>query len=611
MTETNMEKFAQSLIGKSPYEIYKEIRNFDKENGKGSAMAALKQSQEFSDYCKSQLRAFLDNRLALSQRDAENIDKWWIFSSNDFSLNDIQRADAKAQKGAYIRSERFVDMDKNPAFLKFVNNIPYIQEEMEVSTTEATDNERRKRRQIVVDFARFMECGKHSRQNIDEGKWDLLIKEFDRFPTMPIKFITKLYEGIHDYNQNNPKKQQYEREAFSVRILSYRLNNICNNRWNPNLEEIEFLKTYLINLTDSKFEADSLIGETLKKLEVLQQKIENTKSTKQDEDVSKLDNQEEENSKTLTPVDKARTEAPAPKPKRMVFNFVEEDEEPKLALEKSEQKESEQKESAPQEPESKEEQPTSEKNEEEGPTLEESSQSEKDLPAKDSPAQNLATASIVSNEKSAPVEDAPAQKEDKASSRTPETLSWKNNTLSSWQEWGKQKNKVIQEYKSNSKDALSFKVYDNAEKAQNGEFDADITYRKENDVVIKGYKGKVPSDEVFAALVAQAKKEGAEICFGDIKNNVFKAKLLLACLNDKDIKMVNPPKMSELTDLPEDLKAKLESYRPKPTSHAKKRLDEVKKQNNKEPSKNSTKKTAAPTQKTGVQTKPKAKDLEI
>ena len=53
---------------------------------------------------------------------------------------------------------------------------------------------------------------------------------------------------------------------------------------------------------------------------------------------------------------------------------------------------------------------------------------------------------------------------------------------------------------------------------------------------------------------------------------------MLACLNDPEVKMVNRPKLSELTDLPEDLKAKLKEKLPRPTDHVKGRMDKLNKE---------------------------------
>ena len=561
MTETDVKEFGKSLVGKSPYEIYKAIRDFDKENGRGAAMDTLQHSKEFGEYCTQQLQAFLDNRLALTQRDADNVEIWWKYSNHDFALEDIKRADAKVAKSLFVRSERFVNMNTNPTFLKFMQHIPDIQDEMDMPKIEGGDHIRCEQRQIIVDFVRFVGSGKKSSALIENGDWTALSNLFEHFPKMSSVHIGSLLDKVKAYNKENPNKQRTEREAFITRILQYRLENICRGDCKPNAEEVEFLETYL---KDIQLKDPDLAEKTLAKLAAVKQELAEAAKASQAQMPQE------------TQADAQVNPQPVEKPHATVINFEEE----------STQAIAENNKIAADEPKVQENIPSGEKVEEivpeapqqEAPEREDDSavESPEEQPQKleEEVQQKLPEQSVSADNSILNVDE--IEPNNDAHENTQAAVSWQSKTLSSWHDWGQKNNKIVQEYKPADEATLAFKVYDNADKAKAGAFDADITYRKENDITVKGYKGKVPSDEVFAAIVAQAKKNGPEICFGDIKSSIFKAKLMLACLNDPEVKMVNQPKLSELTDLPEDLKAKLKEKLPRPTDHAQKRMQELK-----------------------------------
>lgn len=503
MKETNMDNFAQSLIGKSPYEISKAIYKYDKEKGKGAAMAALHQSQEFGEYCSQQLQTFLNNCMALRQRDAEKIDIWWKYSTNNFVLEDIQKADSKVSKGEYIRSDRYIDLEKDSTFLNFVQNIPEIQEEMKMPKIDGAEKIRIEQRQKIVDFVRFIESDKKGEEFINNNQWKKLQKKFENFPNMPTQLISKLYEGATKYNKENPKKQNVERENFWARILVYRLDDICSGIWKPQKEEVDFLEMYLKKL---ELNSNDLVSKTLSKLAEIEKELK----------LAEEDKEKIKSEKTVTKI-----------------SFV---------------------------------------------------QDENDDEDKDGKIEKPVNKAEINQEKI----DISKQKTEAPISPN---LVWKEKIYLSWKAWGNKNNKLIQKYKSQEQDSIAFKIYSDEEKIKEDEFEADITYRKENDVVVKGKNGKVPSDEVFAEIVAQAKKNGPEICFGDIKSSEFKARLLLACLNDPEIKMINPPKMSELKDIPEDLKAKLKEKLPKrPRAEEREKKSAIKSRHMKEGEKDTGKK---------------------
>lgn len=509
MTDVNTDDFAQSLIGKSPYEIYKAIREFDNVNGKGAAKAALQQSQTFRSYCKEQLAAFLSNKMALPKRDAENIDKWWKFFADDFSLEDIQKANAKIANRQYIYSDKFIDMQKNKNFLLFAEHIDYFQEELEMPDIDGMEDVRISERQKLVDYLRFMESGKNSRQAIEDGNWDLLTKKFEHFPSMPSDFLLDVYEKNYSTAPNG------DRTDMLLRILLYRINDINQDNWKLSLEEAIVWEKYL---DEKDYFSGEIFAKLKAKIKEAQEKAQNTSPT--------IINYEEADNDNEKSNDSSAENKPA-----QTENIV-------------------QKEHAAED---------------------KKAESQDKTSTKDNGIAKLDKTEL------------PKEQLDKNKDKAPTTASWKEKALSDWQDWSKKNNKIVQEYKPQGYAVLAFKIYDNAEKAKADEFDADITYRKENDIVVKGHKDKVPSDDVFAAIVAQAKKNGPEICFGDIKSSVFKAKLMLACLNDPEVKMVNPPKLSELTDLPEDLKTKLEEKLPRRSTHAKERMNRLYEEKNGRP----------------------------
>lgn len=615
MTEINMDNFAQSLIGKSPYAIYQAIRDLDKEKGEGTAMSLLQNSPEFSKYCSQQMKAFLDNRMALTLRDARNIEKWWKFSSNDFSLEDIKKAYDKIENGEYIRSDHFIDFDKSKNFKLFKDNIQSIKFEMKMPNTKDKDIERHRinKRQRIVDFARLMSRESETRKRIEANDWEAIRNEFSGFPKMPMSFLLNRYNKSKQHNIDHPEKQKTEEEAFFSRIVEYRIKDIIYGNRKTNLEELQLAEEYVKSFNRADDENHQAI---LAKLDEIKKGLEATKAenesleTKTKETASQ--EKEEKADETVSqPTEAQQTENSSHpeeelkesslKRKQTVINFIEEDDEEKsqtLTDEKDSPKEAEI--SAEKNNISKEEPKVSAQND--IPSADEIIEKVENKEKSDDKADKIASEdNSILNIDELDLNDAKENsswKEDDSAVETPEEApqkiaeevqmpvkqpdtkpnSWHDKTLSDWQEWSKKSNKVVQEYKPKEQAVLAFKVYDNAEKAKADEYDADITYRKENDVVVKGHKGKMPSDEVFAAIVAQAKKDGSEICFGDIKSSVFKAKLMLACLNDKEVKMVNPPKLSELTDLPEDLKAKLKEKLPRPADHAKERMDKLNKE---------------------------------
>lgn len=78
----------------------------------------------------------------------------------------------------------------------------------------------------------------------------------------------------------------------------------------------------------------------------------------------------------------------------------------------------------------------------------------------------------------------------------------------------------------------------------------------------KDKKPKIPDYKDFNDLALLAKKTGQKIIFGDIKSPEFKARLMLACL-ENDIEMNNLPDISELKDIEPETKERLKKQKNK------------------------------------------------
>lgn len=158
-------------------------------------------------------------------------------------------------------------------------------------------------------------------------------------------------------------------------------------------------------------------------------------------------------------------------------------------------------------------------------------------------------------------EDKPVEKPVIAEKKADPT--WKDEIWSGWEEWAKKNNKAVAKYENEgNKEALSLKVFGNSEDQKKDLYEADITYASANEIMVKGRDGLVPDLSTFEEIVRTAKKNGPEIEFGAISSPEFKAKLLLVCLNDPEIKIINQPKMEDLKDISAELRKAIEEKLP-------------------------------------------------
>lgn len=163
------------------------------------------------------------------------------------------------------------------------------------------------------------------------------------------------------------------------------------------------------------------------------------------------------------------------------------------------------------------------------------------------------------NKKEEPEKPAVVNEDFSPTPETPDNGNWKEDVLKEWQEWSNKNNKVLATYEDpEQKDNLSFRIYASKEAQAKNDFEADFAYSGPRNVTLKGKDGQVPADEYFDKLVAQLKAEnGPQIEFGNIKSEEFKAKLLAACLRDKEIEVVKGPSPQEISAWPKELQDKV------------------------------------------------------
>lgn len=165
--------------------------------------------------------------------------------------------------------------------------------------------------------------------------------------------------------------------------------------------------------------------------------------------------------------------------------------------------------------------------------------------------------------------------QESAPAKNEETKNWQEKTLSEWKNWAKDNHKRIETYEPETAPKnLAFKIYSNREEADKDNYEADIHYKESNHMVVKGK----PGNEVFDGIVAMAKKNSNKITFGNIKSDEFKARLLLACLKDREIEAINAPKIEDLQNIPEDLKEALKNLSTSKTHELKEKVQKLDKE---------------------------------
>lgn len=133
---------------------------------------------------------------------------------------------------------------------------------------------------------------------------------------------------------------------------------------------------------------------------------------------------------------------------------------------------------------------------------------------------------------------------------------WKKSIIDEWNNWAEKNGKSIKtfidpEHTGN----LAFHVYNSEADQKANKPAAEISYTSPREVSVKGPDGKVPAPEIFTQILKNAKTNGPDIEFGENMSPEFKANLMLACLKDPDINIVNPPSEEEIKSWPKDLQS--------------------------------------------------------
>lgn len=495
------------LIGK-PWSEINDIINKHKDNG--FILEKLHKSKKFQKYCQEQADHFLKRRIALTQKDFEAVRLLWLYG--DLELDEILIIKDRINDDDYIRSDRFRDFDKDKTMRLFAENIPDIQEELEVPG-HLVPQMRLNQRQRLVDFVRFMESGRKSKELIKKGDWKALSEAFEHFPRMKTEAIIDLYKASVKENPDS------ERAHMMSRIFICRLYDIDDGKWElKNSSELDAIEN-IIKENYNAPESDAFISRILAK-------ISETRET--------LSNKSKKNALPLI-IDEEITQE----------DTIQNDFQQKQESEVSQ-------------------------NSEELKQTKDSKEEIKEEIKKDNIKDNIEKEPLKEN--SEPLSETEKEKTEKesVSAGQKEEKNWQEETLNSWKDWAKGHHKRIETYEPETapKD-LAFKIYPSNKEADKEKFEADIHYKEANHMVVKGK----PGNEVFEGIVAMAKKNGNQIIFGNIKSDEFKARLLLACLKDSEIEMTNAPKIDDLQDIPEDLKEALHNQAKQKTGESKGKIE--------------------------------------
>lgn len=551
------------LIGKS-WDDINYIISKNKKNG--FIMQKIADHQEFKDYCKQQAEKFLDYKIALRDRDVKAVDVLWLYG--DLELEVIHKIQERLEKNDYLSSDKFRDLATDKTFQLFAGHIEEIQEEMEMPV-KGSDFIRRHERQKLVDYIRFMEGGNKSKEMFEKGDWRFFQNEYNNFPKMRTPFLIELYKKAEEKTSNS------DRQKLMGRIMFYRFDDINSGRRKlTDEEEMDALEQFIDS--DIQEETAAKVLEMVKaareeKAARLKEKEEKRKAQE-----SAVAEKRAAQSKTVDKEngDKAAVTAPeAAQPEKketksqsvsVVVDEILSDDVP--VQEKKDEKASgvsnndAEKIAAPLTPPAKK------------ITADKEENKDKETPEKDEADKPEKTASEA-DEKDKPKDT------DKEEDKEPEN--WREDTFSEWKNWGRTHHKWVASYNDeNNKDGLSLKIFADKTDQTKDNFETQILYRKHNHITVKGKDGKVPGNDVFDGIIATAKNGSKQICFGNIKSDEFKARLMLACLIEPEIEMINAPKIEDLKNIPEELMEALKNPAKRKTEIANQKRKNLDRQKN-------------------------------
>ena len=97
----------------------------------------------------------------------------------------------------HLQADRLIDFSTDRLFKDLAENIPELARDKDGKTPE--------NRQRIVDFMRFTESGKKSREAIKNKDWDFLRKEYIRFPKVPTQILFNIYQTQLQKEQNDER----------------------------------------------------------------------------------------------------------------------------------------------------------------------------------------------------------------------------------------------------------------------------------------------------------------------------------------------------------------------------------------------------------------------
>lgn len=434
----------------------------------------------------------------------------------------------EAQITNYLHSDRPINFSTDTFFAELAAHIPELKKDFDTSADKESPEKgnTKKQRQKIVDFLRFMESGKVSREAIKNKDWDFLRKEYIRFPKVPTPVLFQIYENqlkkdanddqidyllkkftAHAANKDNlpillkaiyKDNSPSDRTEMLQRIILMRFDNLHKGKWHiKNDEELKIIEDFIA----SEKERDSAFCEKLELYRVIE-KYKKEKSEK---------NQEEQATSSLIIHEGPSIESAKPN-----IHI------PSAAPDKHEEK----------------------KQSTDTPS------SEKQVTDNES---TLPDNNIKEKEDIKPV----IEKEEEKTAENASVL-WQKKTVISWKKWAQKNDKSVKEYIPDDNPlSLGLKIYKNDAQQDNDLPETDILYKNPKEIIVTG-KTDI---SLFENIVAEAKKTCSEIKFGEINSPDFKAKLWLACLRDPEIKIIDAPKIRDLQGADENIIAEIKKIK--------------------------------------------------
>lgn len=521
------------------------------ENSQSKTPSKQEPSDENREETATEQKAILIQQL----ESIRNFDRTETFSSVERKNQQlIAQTPAEEQNGLqllssgdYVQSDQIMDLLNDERIKIFLENLPEFAADF--NNPELKGLEKLKMRQKLVDFVRFIESGKRSKASLEAKDWRALQLEYKKFPKMPTSIIFTLCESQMD------KAPKSDRTAMMQRVVKYNFENLIKNK-NEVLNEYEF--KLIEDFVAKAKEKDPQFGDSLSAyVEAIKEQQKNLAAEK-DKPLAKpiiAKSKQETPSAAL----EVKTEEVIPQ-KKNETPVIKQETSPIVS----------EKPATPETETPKKEEPI--KDVKKKPTI--INEAEAKSSGGNEKDENGDKDAVI-NDKTAPVEDIIKKKEAPAPESEKIDDKWKEEIFGEWEEWAKKSDKVVAKYENeDAKEGLSLKVFAKVEDQKNDHYEADITYASANNISVKGRDGLTPGLAIFEEIVKTAKKNGPEIEFGSITSPEFKAKLLLVCLNDPEIKVINQPQMSDLKGIPEELKKAIEDKLPKEEPKEEKKPEE-------------------------------------